>query len=251
MEPNSPDWLEDIESKLIQNKYSSSPHLELLFQVSSHPQLLHDYVFPKLLHHKDIILTDKAGSLAQFYIKEEYSLVEVIIDALEAGVEVDRLVEVLTWDLFEELVSAILNRSSWNSVRTYRFKSPYSRRSNHEIDVLAWNKQSRKVLFIDCKRYASTAPSLLKPAARTQVERVHIFHEALPDIYNDPLLEWVITDLEIEIIPLLVTWRDHSIRWYVDQGGKMPIVPIKSFMNFLSGDTLSNDKVFKLKWSVI
>ncbi len=251
MEPNSPDWLSDLEDEVKRVKYASIPQLEILSEITMHPEILRDYTFPKLLRLPVFTFSSTTSDYVSTLIEMDWSVTELMIDAIRNGITLDKIVKNISWDLFEELVTAILEQSGWESKRTFRFKSPYSRRSNLELDVLAWERHSRNVLLIDCKRYKSTAKSPIESAAAKQVERSHLFHEALPDIYSDPNLSWVRAEEEVTIIPLIVTWRDHQIRWYEVKGARVPVVPIHTFLNFIRGESLGLKDIYTLKWSVI
>lgn len=248
---NTPDWLEEIETNTKSIKYSKSPALEILHAVKSHETIYKEYFFHHAVVHQDLKLSEKGLALATSIHSRKLTLSEFLVETLGVGIEISAIVNELSWQMFEEFVEAIFIRYGWQTTRNFRFKSVYSRRSNLEVDIIAWQPNSRTVLLIDCKRYKIPSPGMVKKAVIDQTERVYQFQERLPDIYGKEGLAWALREDLQQIYPVLITWRDHQVEMVENQEKQTPVISVIKLQDFLERLSEYLDNAFHVSWSVI
>ncbi|RMG32020.1 MAG: hypothetical protein D6732_14005 [Methanobacteriota archaeon] len=162
--------------------------------------------------------------------------------ALNQGLSLEKIVKHLDWKSFEELTSVILEEAGWNTITNFRFIPPRQKNKRLELDVIAENTESRQILVIDCKRYKTPSQSPIRAAVEKQKERVRLLLNVIHEIHGTLPLQFPHWE-NFTLYPLILTWRDHGIRFYKDT----PIVNISNFNNFLNSFNEYRELSFKIK----
>ena len=249
-DPTVPDWLEQVEETAIQNKFYKHPELEVLTGIIQHPEILKHYVFPQLLTQSEFNFSQNALKFVEKALEENWTLTELLLEMMQRDVAVRDIVKIITWDLFESLVEAILRKFGWETERNFRFKSSLYRKQRFEIDIVAYDRHRNTVLLIDCKRYKNPSQAPIKKAAELQIERTYQFFEALPDMYDRKGLTWVKSELQTSIYPLITTWKDHQMRYYSVDTKVVPITNIENFFDFVQNINKYVEECFHLIWEL-
>jgi len=129
------------------------------------------------------------------------------IYALEKGVGIEEVAELIEWKDFEGLVAEILEGKDFETKRNLMLKKP-----RMEIDVVG--VKLGIAILIDCKHWKRTSPSALRIIIRKQVDRTK---------------HYVTSTKGAMAIPVIVTLYQDEVN-FVD---KVPIVPIFQFSSFV------------------
>jgi len=129
------------------------------------------------------------------------------IYALEKGVGIEEVAELIEWKDFEGLVAEILESKDFGTTRNLMLKKP-----RMEIDVVG--VKLGIAILIDCKHWKRTSPSALRIIIRKQVARTK---------------HYVASTKGAMAIPVIVTLYQDEVN-FVD---KVPIVPIFQFSSFV------------------
>ena len=214
--PYTPDWLKKLEEP-------SLPPLIQLIRLVQHNSFSQNDEFCSLLDD-----ACRANPLFSPYRNIE-SFKSLIVQALNEGLTPKEIVTAIDWKAFEQLTASFLIYSGYSVIQNYRFKSVFSAKKNLEIDIIAQSKASHEILLIDCKRYKTPSQAPVRLAVQKQIDRCHQLMEQLSFIHGDPRLQFTEWDF-FTLYPVMVTWRDHSIRFHLD----VPIVPIENFLDFIA-----------------
>ena len=207
------------------------PELEIIYSIGKHQHLIKDYTFPEFLLRKEFNFSKEALLVIKNLQKENATIVDLLVLALKKGVTHEKLVTYISWDIFEDLVQALFHLSGWEAIRTFRFKSLQPKRSNFEIDIVTWNPRKRTIFMIDCKRYKNASKSIIRVACEKQLNRVKHF------VKTEEKLSSKFKHLEkgeiYNIYPLIITWKDHLVKYDSMSEGKMPICKIQGLNDFI------------------
>ncbi|MFX1563904.1 MAG: restriction endonuclease [Promethearchaeota archaeon] len=148
--------------------------------------------------------------------------VQIAMQAIRLGQPERKILDSLTWQEFEEFVSAIFDRHGFFIHHRYRFT--ISRK--YEIDVIASRKPV--LFFVDCKHYGirKGKSSVLRNAVEDQLERTKVLathfaaHQAKLNC-----LKWD----KVILLPLLVTMLHEDLIYHE----KIPIVPAAKLNAFI------------------
>jgi hypothetical protein len=244
-------WLEDTINQIENEKYIENPYLEILNKLKNSPNLIYDYKFHYAILHESLNLSQEAFKLANELHLKKISQENFFIQAIKSNNNFQQIVDCLSWKWFEYFVELLLKQYSWLTTSNFRFKSVYSKRSNLEIDVIAYNKVHRVVLLIDCKRYKNPMPSNIVNAAEKQLERLNLFQERLPDLMGVKEFDWLQSEKIIKVYPLLITWRDHQRSSIEIDEHTVLVVEIKKFKYFLETILEHLVESYYFEWSII
>ena len=245
--PFTPDWLMGFSKK--ENKIDTNPNLEIIRKISSNPELINDYFFPRVLLNKKFNLSTSALEIAHQLIKNETQLIDYFIACIKGGITYDKLLLYSTWRFFEELVEAIFQLSGWNTIRNYRFKSIYNHRVYREIDLIAWQADSEFFLLVECKKYKNSDSLPLLKVVENNLERSFQFQEALPEIGLDQRFSSGNKILNRKIYPIIITWKDHQFRYCQVNGETLAVCQIADIQNFLNNMRSYLSNCFNLAWN--
>jgi len=147
----------------------------------------------------------------------------IAVEAINLGVDFERVCRLLNWKEFEEFSSIILEYNGYSTFKRFIFKGEEGKK--WEIDVLG--VKNSVILCLDCKgwRYG-WYKSKLSPAAEKHFERVKALSRKLPNL---ALKLKIKRNESFIILPLLITLADVS---YKRLNGSL-IVSILRFKSFL------------------
>ncbi|MHA1274037.1 MAG: NERD domain-containing protein [Promethearchaeota archaeon] len=189
----------------------------------------------------------------------EYIIIDKISFILEAkrylNITFKDLCESLKFNEFEALISKIMEKNGYFSIKNFRFTSKIpdiSKQRRFEIDIIALNH--KYFLLIDAKRWRRRDPfSSLNKAANLQLKRTYAL------INNSQLISDLIIKLKggrkgnfpgnrLKIIPLIVTLEDSS--FLINQKG-VPLVSIDRLNNFLYELNEFGDKFLIINYDLL
>ncbi len=142
---------------------------------------------------------------------------------LQEGKQIEEIVEDITWQDFEELVSSILEKHEFKIQSNFRFKT----KRRYEIDLVA--TKGNKTLLIDCKQWSTGRykKSALKYAIEDQEERLEEFQKF---IKTNPIAKNKLKlDKNQVFKPMVVTWYEENL---VEHSNTL-VVPIWKLNEFL------------------
>jgi Holliday junction resolvase-like predicted endonuclease len=159
---------------------------------------------------------------------------ELAISAIHKGISPYVVSRYLSWKDFEKELSEILEQYGYEVLRNYRIRKP----SRAEIDIVAI--KTGLALIVDCKHWSprSASRGRIEFAANKQVERTKLLlenEEFLLLLGNKACIR---RPCEVKLVPVLVTLVSKNYGLL----NSVPVVPIKSFLNFL----IEIDKLLEL-----
>ncbi len=224
-DPTIPDWLRGIENTPI-----SSPLLIALNKLNEIDLRTDDF--------------DKFLDLLPSAIRKELEGIDTIQKFIEfiltEGISLKQIVNHLNWKHFEELTAAVFSFSGYDTICNFYFV-PLSDNKRLEFDVICESKESRDVFLVDCKRYKTPSQAPIRKAADMQKERALQFLHAISMIHSDTRLSFPKWDRYV-LIPIIVTWRDHSIKFH----DNVPIVSIANLIDFIVNFPEYRDFCYKI-----
>ncbi len=143
-------------------------------------------------------------------------------EAVELGVDIESIVNALTWKDFEGLVATVLRENGFRCVENFRRRSDSS---GMEIDVIG--VRGRRILTVDAKMWGMrrNKASALAMAAKRQAERTLQLMKMLPRL----AVQLNMSPGPYTAIPVIVTWLVEDME--LIEG--VPIVPIFRFNRFV------------------
>ncbi|MDI1495401.1 MAG: hypothetical protein K8823_709 [Cenarchaeum symbiont of Oopsacas minuta] len=126
---------------------------------------------------------------------------------LQRGAMIDDIAANLNWKDFEGLVSEILSKVGFATIRNHIIKKP-----RREIDVIGI--KAGVAMLIDCKHWKRTSTSAITSAVLKQIERTK---------------QYVAHTEESIAVPVIVTLYEEEISF----SNKVPIVPVHKFASFV------------------
>jgi len=168
---------------------------------------------------------DVAQNLNDEWVLSRDARIRLAISVASRGVDIERIVNTLSWKDFEGLVAAILEENGFSCVESLRRRGN-SHDEGMEIDVIG--VRDRRVIAVDAKMWASRTgkASALRQAAERQAERtrqlslnLNILRKKMPTLTPGPY----------DLYPVLVTWLVEDVVFH--RG--VPIVPIFKLNSFV------------------
>ncbi len=159
------------------------------------------------------------------YILDREKRIDLALEAVEQGVDVAKVVEMMTWKDFEGLIAQILVENGFHCTESFR------RRGNaniHGMEIDVIGIRGKMGLSIDAKMWSIRGgkKSALQVAAEKQKERTVRLTGQL-----DRLAQKIVTmkEGEYEFIPIIVTWLVEDVEMH----DGVPIVPVFKFNSFV------------------
>jgi hypothetical protein len=147
----------------------------------------------------------------------------IAVEAINLGVDFEKVCRLLDWREFEEFSSIILEYNGYSTFKRFIFKEGKTKK--WEIDVLGIKDLA--ILCLDCKKWRyGWYKSKLSSAAEKHFKRVKAFSRELPNL---TLKLRIKRNESFMILPLLITLADASYR---SLNGVL-IVSILRFKSFL------------------
>ncbi len=143
--------------------------------------------------------------------------------AASLGMDVEQVSSFLHWKEFESIATIALKNNAYDIAKNVRFKHAGRR---WEIDVVGCKKPL--VVCVDCKHYHhGLPPPAMKKIADAQVERTKALAETLPNVaLKVDCARWV----RAKFVPVVLSLLPASFKFC----GKVPIVPVLQFQDFLN-----------------
>ena len=233
---STPDWLKNLEP------IPTNPYEKILHQLNQ-IDCLDKSVNLETLQNSG--LKFEASEIKIIAELQDFDSIDLVFSAYKHGMLFSTASRYLNWSLFEKLVARIMNETGWETQSNFRFfgEGTPSERNRFEVDIIA-NKKPY-VLVIDCKRYKNPAQSPMREAAMNQKERVFVFYEQLP-IIHDALKSWPLWNLEVQILPVILTWKNHQLNVFEN----VPICSIDILPDFLLNLSkyIEEFNLFHLSW---
>ena len=159
------------------------------------------------------------------YIFSRENRIDLAMIAVEQGVDVAQVVELMTWKDFEGLIAGILVENGFHCTESFRRRGT-ALIQGMEIDVIG--VRGRLGLSIDAKMWGIRGGkrTALQTAAVKQKDRTFRLTNQL-----GRLSQKIVTmrEGEYEFIPILVTWLVEEVEMH--EG--VPIVPVFKFNSFI------------------
>jgi hypothetical protein len=152
-----------------------------------------------------------------------FNRLTIAVEAVNLGVDFEKISRLLDWREFEEFSSIILEHNEYSTFKRFIFKDVENKK--WEIDVLGVKEPI--ILCLDCKGWRfGWYKSKVASAAEKHFKRVEAFSKALP---NFALKLNIKKNKNFTILPLIITLADVH---YKSLNGSL-IVPILRFKRFL------------------
>jgi hypothetical protein len=157
--------------------------------------------------------------------------------------DIRTLSELLNYDAFEGLVSEILCKNNYFTIKNFRFSDKSNFKSltaqkKYEIDIVGI--YSKYVLLIDAKQWRrKDSFSAINKAADVQYRRA-LALEKNPEVFSRIVQDLLGTKLELKrrlpllLIPMMVTLEDNSFKINSNQIPLVSIYELNSFLNELN-----------------
>ena len=159
------------------------------------------------------------------YSLEREKRIDLAMMAVEQGVDIATVVELMTWKDFEGLVAGILIENGFHCTESYRRRGTEALQGM-EIDVIGI--RGRLGLSVDAKMWSirEGKAAALRTAAEKQKQRTSELATQL-----DRLSQKIsaIKDGMYEFIPIIVTWLVEEVEMH--EG--VPVVPVFKFNSFI------------------
>jgi len=148
--------------------------------------------------------------------------VKLGIHAINQGIDIERVCEVLEWKEFENFAATAFEKNNFAVKRNFRFKAAQRR---WEIDVLAYSEPI--IVCVDCKRWRrGWGNSAITRVAAAQAQRTEVLAKNLQGIQRViGLGGWT----RATLFPVILSLFPGPVKFY----GNVPAVPILQLQNFL------------------
>ena len=146
---------------------------------------------------------------------------ELAIQAINFGADIEHVSKYLTWDEFEDLTSKAFLVKGYEVLKHFRFK--YANKRN-EIDILAFKKPL--ILCVDCKHWKRGLKSSLERIVKDQIKRAERLSQTLE---NSKLRRRVSMWEKIILVPIILSLTAVPSKFCHN----VPIVPILQLRDFL------------------
>jgi len=186
---------------------------------------------------------DATCDLVNGWTLDRDARIRMAIAVVSRGVDIERVVDALTWKDFEGLVAAILEENGFICVQSLRRRGDMGERGM-EIDVIG--VRDRRMIVVDAKLWASRMgrTSALRQAAERQAERTHQLADNLSLLMRKmPTLR----PGSYTLYPVLVTWLVENV---VLHSG-VPVVPIFKFNSFVMDFPIYEDQLVSYRGHVM
>jgi hypothetical protein len=167
-----------------------------------------------------------------------------IVDTIHAlTLDIRTLSEIINYNAFEGLVSEILCKNNYNTIKNFRFSDKSNFKSTtaqkkYEIDIIGI--YSRYVLLIDAKQWKKKDSfSAMNKAADLQYRRALALKNN-PEVFSKIVQDLIGAKIEIKkrlpllLIPMMVTLEDNSYKINSNQIPLVSIYELNSFLNELN-----------------
>ena len=176
----------------------------------------------------EIFLDSLGYTFDSFFSKNNFEIFErsrIIFALLKYGVDINQLVEIIDWKVFENIIALIFSEIGYTFTLNYRFKDELNK---YEIDVLSY--KFPYLFTIDCKYHKNTSRSFLVNAAKEQNKRVEALIDNFPFISSDLMIKLSLPiKRRIQVIPLVISWKINQTQMHYD----IPIVPYNQIFGFI------------------
>ena len=151
--------------------------------------------------------------------------INLAMKAVALGVQVERVVSLLTWKDFEGLIANILEENSFKCVESFR------RRGNQEVEGMEIDVigvRGSTIVSVDAKLWGvrSGKSSALKTAAENQNGRTYLLSTELDRLSKKML---TLQNGSYRLLPMVVTWLVEDVQFY----DGVPIIPVFKFNSFV------------------
>jgi len=151
------------------------------------------------------------------------SLVDLALELLTLGYDVESISKLLNWKYFEELVSNHLMLSGYHVIKNLRFDL-----RRYEVDVVGIEQSSKVGVVIDCKHWS---PNYSKRGRLSRIASEHrVKVEELSIKCSYVLRDYRVLTKAKYLIPVVVTLTD-SLSGYVNGSFIVPILRFKDFIS--------------------
>jgi hypothetical protein len=154
---------------------------------------------------------------------DSFNRLMIAVEAVNLGVDFEKISRLLDWKEFEEFSSVILEYNNYLTFKRFIFKDIKNKK--WEIDVIGIKEPV--ILCLDCKGWRfGWYKSKVALAAEKHFKRVESFSKSLPNLTLKLKIE---KNKSFMILPLIITLADVP---YKNLNGSL-IVPILRFKSFL------------------
>ncbi len=159
------------------------------------------------------------------------------------ALDIRTLSELINYDAFEGLVSEILSKNNYFTIKNFRFSDRSNFKSvtaqkKYEIDIVGIN--SKYVLLIDAKQWKrKDSFSAINKAADLQYRRALALKKN-PEVFSRIIQDLLGTKIDLKkrlpllLVPMMVTLEDNSYKINSNQIPLVSIYELNSFLNELN-----------------
>ncbi len=192
------------------------------------------------------------GNYQDYVVINKILFITETINTLK--LDIRTLSELLNYDAFEGLVSNILCRNNYTTIKNFRFSDKSNFKSmtaqkRYEIDIVGI--YLKYVLLIDAKQWKrKDSFSAINKAADLQYRRA-IALKKNPEVFSRIINNFFNTKIDLKkrlpflIIPMMVTLEDNSVKFNCNQIPLVSIYELNSFLQELHHN-LSYFKIVKI-----
>ena len=148
----------------------------------------------------------------------------LIIKAIETGIDIDQIIEVLHWRDFESFCLTVFEYHEFQNLQNFHFTQ---NRKRYEIDVVTIKEPL--IFAIDAKKWKTGHAGALKTVVENHSNRIKAFSQYLANPLNRQKFQ-LKNSPAIRIIPLIITSKMYEIQIF--QG--MPIIPFFKLNGFIT-----------------
>lgn len=148
----------------------------------------------------------------------------LILKALESGIDLDQIIEVLHWRDFESFCLMVFEYHEYKTTQNFHFTQ---NRKRYEIDVVTVKKPL--IFAVDAKQWKTGHAGALKTVVENHSKRIKAFSQYLAKPQNRQKLQ-LKDSPDIRIIPLIITSKMYEIQIFHG----MPIIPFFKLNGFIT-----------------
>lgn len=148
----------------------------------------------------------------------------LIIKAMESGIDLDQIIEMLHWRDFERFCLMVFEYHEFKNNQNFHFTQ---NRKRYEIDVVTVREPL--IFALDAKQWKTGHAGALKTVVENHSNRIKAFSQYLAKPLNRQKIQ-LKNSPDLRIIPLIITSKMYEIQIFHG----MPIIPFFKLNGFIT-----------------